>query len=296
VIHVVEEIQSQPAFWDAAAALASEHADVLPKSGDRVAFTGCGTSYYVGQSAAAAREAAGLGESDAFPASEMPSGRAYDLVVALSRSGTTTEVLDLVERLVATVPVLAITAVPASPIAGAATNTIALPFADERSVVQTRFATCVLALLRAHLGETLSSAISDAERALAEPLPIAGDGWSQIVFLGQSSSVGLAREAALKVREAAQAWSEAYPAMEYRHGPISVAGPDTVVWALTPLPNGLDDEILTTGARLVNPRGDPLAELVRIQRLAVARAESHGLDPDRPRNLTRSVVLNGDVG
>jgi glucosamine 6-phosphate synthetase-like amidotransferase/phosphosugar isomerase protein len=37
---------------------------------------------------------------------------------------------------------------------------------------------------------------------------------------------------------------------------------------------------------------DPLAQLVQAQRAAVALAKARGLDPDRPRNLTRSVVLS----
>ncbi|WP_256862149.1 hypothetical protein [Microbispora sp. GKU 823] len=36
---------------------------------------------------------------------------------------------------------------------------------------------------------------------------------------------------------------------------------------------------------------DPMAELVRVQRLAVARAHARGLDPDTPAHLTRSVIL-----
>jgi glucosamine 6-phosphate synthetase-like amidotransferase/phosphosugar isomerase protein len=34
-----------------------------------------------------------------------------------------------------------------------------------------------------------------------------------------------------------------------------------------------------------------MATLVLVQRLAVALAVARGLDPDHPRNLTRSVVL-----
>ncbi|MFZ0388588.1 MAG: hypothetical protein WAL22_23195 [Solirubrobacteraceae bacterium] len=49
-----------------------------------------------------------------------------------------------------------------------------------------------------------------------------------------------------------------------------------------------------TGARLVAPSSDPMAELVRAQRLAVALAESRGLDPDQRRHLSRSVVLDED--
>jgi CRISPR-associated protein Cas5a/b/c len=91
-------------------------------------------------------------------------------------------------------------------------------------------------------------------------------------------------------------WSEAYPAMEYRHGPISVAQSGTVVWALSSLPAGLAREISDTGAALVESSLDPMAELVRIQRLAVALAQARGLDPDQPRNLSRSVVLSSDAG
>ena len=293
---VEEEIASQPALWLRAAGLALECADALPARGQRVAFLGCGTSLYVAQAVAAAREVAGQGESDAFPASEMPLGRHYDAAVALSRSGTTSEVLDVVAHMDASTPVLAITADGDSPLAHAAARTVVMDFADEQSVVQTRFATCTVALFRALLGDSLETASADAQRALDEPPPVDADGVRQLVFLGRGSTVGLAHEAALKVREAAQAWSEAYPAMEYRHGPISVAEPGTLVWALSPLPSGLADEIRATGASLVSPSGDPLAELVRAQQFAVTMAQARGLDRDRPRNLTRSVVLDGRSG
>ena len=292
---VVEEIESQPAVWREAAALAARSASLLPAAGERVVLFGCGTSLYVAQALAAAREAAGHGESDPFAASELPTGRQYSLAVALSRSGTTTEVLDVIGRLPSSTSLLAITADADSPLAAAGSRTLAMPFADERSVVQTRFATSTIALFRAHLGESLAAAIADAEQALHEPLALDPGSLRQLVFLGRGWTVGLAREAALKVREAAGAWSEAYPAMEYRHGPISVAGPGTVVWALDRLPPGLEEEIADTGARLVKARLDPLAELVRAQRLAVALARARGLDPDQPRHLTRSVVLDPDV-
>jgi fructoselysine-6-P-deglycase FrlB-like protein len=290
---VSEEIESQPELWQRAAEVAREEADTLPRAGSRIALFGCGTSLFVAQAIAAAREAAGAGETDAFAASEMPLGRQYDSAVALSRSGTTTEVLELTRRLRESTPVLAVTAQPDSPLAELATEYVAMEFADEQSVVQTRFATCTLVLFRAHFGEALHQVTAAGERALSEPLPVKPEKIRQLVFLGHSTSVGLAHEAALKVREAAQAWSESYPAMEYRHGPISVADEGTTVWALEPLPPGLEEQIMATGANVVNPRGDPLAELVRAQRFAVNLARARGLDPDRPRNLTRSVVLEG---
>ena len=115
---------------------------------------------------------------------------------------------------------------------------------------------------------------------------------TQWTFLGRLA-VGLAHEAALKLREAAQAWAEAYPALEYRHGPIAIAAPRTVVWSLDPLDPPLADEIRATGATIVCEPLDSLAALVLAQRTAVALAQARGLDPDRPRNLARSVVLEG---
>ena len=292
---VEEEISSQPRVWLDAAELAGSVRDLLPAAGERVVFFGCGTSYYIAQAVAAEREQAGHGESDAFAASELPFERRYDLAVALSRSGTTTEVLEATRALRRAGQVLAIAANGDSPLAEEADRTVAMPFADERAVVQTRFATATVALFRSALGDDIQSLAADAERALTAPLPVKPTAQlRQLVFLGHGPSVGLAEEAGLKAREAAGAWSEAYPAHEYRHGPISVAGPGTVVWALTQLPPGLAGEIEETGACLVEPSSDPLVELVRVQRFVVHLAIARGMDPDHPRHLNRSVVLDHD--
>ncbi|SEN63779.1 SIS domain-containing protein [Actinacidiphila rubida] len=294
------EIATQPQCWQRAVALvtapsgpqAESVAAQLPAAGERVAVIGCGTSWFMAQAYATLREQGGHGETDAFAASEFPAGRSYDRVLAITRSGTTTEVLDVCRRMRGTVPVTAITADPTTPVMEVADQVVVLDFADEQSVVQTRFATTVLALLRAHLGEDLAPAIADAERAVAEALPEGLTGAEQFTFLGTGWTYGLAQEAALKMREAAGAWTEAYPAMEYRHGPISITGPGRAVWSFGPLPEGLADNIAAVGGRLESrPDADPLADLIRAQRLAVAIAEAKGYDPDRPRNLTRSVIL-----
>jgi CRISPR-associated protein Cas5a/b/c len=290
VSEIAQEIASQPRCWREAARRGAALADVLPEPGSRVGVVGCGTSLFIAQAYASLRESLGAGETDAFPASETPS-RPWSSVVAISRSGTTTEVAERL-RALAGIRRVAVVGAQGTPVADVADAAVALEFADERSVVQTRFATSTLALLRAHLGEPLDAAIAQAEAALEEDLPIETGAHDHYVFLGAGWSVGLANEAALKLREAAQAWTESYPAMEYRHGPISVARPGTVVWAL----GGVDPTVLqdaaATGATVVGGDLDPMAELVRIQRAAVALAEHRGLDPDRPRNLTRSVVLS----
>jgi fructoselysine-6-P-deglycase FrlB-like protein len=286
-----DEIASQPALWRQVADLAGA-APGLPATGERVCIVGCGTSLYVAQAAAALREAAGLGVTDAFAASELPAGRRYDVLVAISRSGTTSEVVHALGRGLAARTV-AITAAVDTPVPAAADATIALPFADERSVVQTRFATTALALLRevAEPGSAVRAAV-DGERALGLELPVQPAAVEQWTFLGRGWTVGLAHEAALKLRESAQAWTESYPAFEYRHGPISIAAPGRVVWSHGALDAAIAAAVRTTGATLVVCDLDPLASLVLAQRTAVALAEARGLDPDHPRNLSRSVVLS----
>jgi fructoselysine-6-P-deglycase FrlB-like protein len=288
---ITSEIASQPALWRKAAGAASAVAGLLPAPGEPAAAIGCGTSLHVARAYAALREERNLGTTDAATASELSPHRGYGRVVAISRSGTTTEVLRTLERLRGSIATVAVTAVPGSPVASTADDTIVLDFADEQSVVQTRFATTALAVLRAHIGDRLEAAIADGEAALAEALPAEPTEFRQFVFLGQGWTVGLADEAALKLREAASAWTEAYPAMEYRHGPISAAGRGTLVWAIGPVDPGVLADAADTGATIVNRRSDPMAELVLIQRMAVGLAEAHGLDPDHPKHLTRSVVL-----
>lgn len=283
------ELESQPQSWRLAAAVAADVAGSLPTAGQRVSVVGCGTSWFVAQSYAAGRELSGQGETDAFAASEYPLDRRYDLVVAISRSGTTTEVVELL-RSIHDVPTLLVTAVPGSPAALLADTVVALPFADERSVVQTRFATSALALLRSGVGDDIEVLAQQAERALAVPVDSLLE-VDQVTFLGRGPAVGLAAEAALKLREAARFWAESYPAMDYRHGPIAIAEPGRLVWSLGAAPDGLEDQVRATGAAFVQFDLDAMAGLVVAQRFAVALALRRGLDPDRPRSLTRSVIL-----
>jgi len=285
------ELGSQPETWARAAGLRTEQA-LLPAAGARIAVVGCGTSWFMAQSYAALRERGGHGETDAFAASEAFVDRGYDAVVALTRSGTTTEVLELVERLRGRVRTIGVIGDADSPLVSLVDDAVLLPFADEQSVVQTRFATTALALFRASLGEELDGAIADASAAVSAELDPALVDAEQFSFLGLGWTVGLAHEAALKMREASQAWTESYPSMEYRHGPIAIAAPGRVTWQFGAAPEGLAADVAATGARFETSALDPMAELVRAQRVALARARAKGLDPDRPRNLSRSVILN----
>jgi fructoselysine-6-P-deglycase FrlB-like protein len=285
------EVASQPDTWRTGLALTEQARRELAAPGERMLVLGCGTSWFVAQSIAELRESAGFGETDAVCASEYVPRRRYDRVVAVTRSGTSTEVLDALRKVPPAARRVAITGGAGRPVDDLTEARLVLGFADERSVVQTRFPTTTLALARAAFGADLEAAIADGAEALAAPLPADPAAIDHLVFLGTGWTVGLAHEAALKVREAAQAHSESYPAMDFRHGPVAVAGPRSLIWSFGDVPAELDEVARAAGATAYRDRRDPLAQLVLAQRFALALAAHRGLDPDRPRLLTRSVVL-----
>src|SRR2546430_6013325 len=150
---ITSEIASQPALWRKAAGLAPAATGLLPAPGEPAAAIGCGTSYHIARAYAALREESNLGTTDAAIASELSPHRSYGRVVAISRSGTTTEVLRTLEGLRGRVATVAVTAVPRSPGALSAHDAGVLGFANEPSVVPTRFAATGLPPFRAHLGD-----------------------------------------------------------------------------------------------------------------------------------------------
>jgi fructoselysine-6-P-deglycase FrlB-like protein len=286
-----DEVGSQPECWGAAIQMAAQARSVLPAPGERVAVIGCGSSLNVSRCYAALREAAGQGQTDAFPASEVPATRRYDHMVFVSRTGTTTEVLDALRETPAGVRTTAIAADPSSPLVREAGAAVLLDFADERSVVSSRFITSTIVLLRAHLGADLNRLPEAAARELARPLPPGLVDCAEFTFLGRGWAAAVADEAALKLREASRSWAESYPALEYRHGPISVSDSSTAVLALGEVPASLLADARRPAALVIASPGDPLVALTGAQRLAVELAERKSIDPDQPRALSRSVIL-----
>jgi fructoselysine-6-P-deglycase FrlB-like protein len=287
--HLEDEIFSQPASWATAIALAADAR--LPGSGERVAVIGCGSSLNVSRAYARLREDAGQGVTDAYPASEVTGIRDYDHMVFISRTGTTSAVLAALRAVPAGVVTTSITADPDAPLAQETANVVLLDFANERAVVSSQFISSAIVTVRAHLGEDLRMLPLAAAAELARPLPAGITGQREFTFLGAGWASFVADEAALKLREASQSWAESYPALEFRHGPISVSDSGTVIWGIGEIPESLVADCARTGALVVDNGGDPLSSLIGAQRLAVALAQHKGIDPDHPRSLSRSVIL-----
>jgi len=250
-----QEILSQPQTWQATLdAFATRRAALERYLGqacfDQILVVGCGSTHYLAQAAAmilsqrAGIPARGLPASELwlFP-SVMPAGPT--LLVAVSRSGTTTETLWALDRFreVNGGSVLAITCCPESTLAKRADFVLAAPTAQERSVAQTRSFTSMLVLVQA-LAATLARNQEMLQRLYRLPplLKEHGRRWQelprqlgedagiqQLFFLGGGPFYGLANEAMLKTKEISLSCAEAYHPLEFRHGPMSMANQHTLV-------------------------------------------------------------------
>jgi glucosamine--fructose-6-phosphate aminotransferase (isomerizing) len=301
------------------------------------AVVGCGSSFYLAQVVAAALNRAGwaalpLPASEALLAWPDHALAPQTLLVAVSRSGETTEVLWAVDqhRLAARGPVLAITCEGGSTVAGAADHAIVLPEASEQSMVMTRsFSSMLLAalMLACELGGGEVSAYAelpeqcrrtlDASDALygAEDIALLGE---HVFVLASGCAYGIAQEAALKLMEVSLTRAQAFHHLEFRHGPKSMVDAQTLVVSLAtsdvarhePL---LVGELERYGASVLRLGSDPstlhvpvaaardtlaeaLLRLAPMQLLALRRAEARGIDPDAPRHLDAVVQLRADEG
>lgn len=213
-------------------------------------FLGCGTSFYLAETAAAAWTLLTGQRARALPASEpllFPDAaflRTSNLqAVIISRSGRTSEALRAANLLSREylIPTLGITCASQSALADACDLTIPLPTADEQSTVMTRSFTSMLLALQ-HLAarkagnQDFPLAIDDMLERFAWLIPSLAEGvksfvaehsFSNYVFLGQGPFHGIAREGSLKVTEMSCSYGQVFHTLEFRHGPKATVGPET---------------------------------------------------------------------
>ncbi|HDQ72658.1 MAG TPA: SIS domain-containing protein [Chloroflexi bacterium] len=266
-----QELVSQPEIWQATikrfAAQQAGLQDVLDQTPfERVVVVGCGSTHYLAQTVAAIIARCTDVPARAFPSSELwlfsdvaPTSGA--LLLAVSRSGTTTETLRALARFreISDGTVLAVTCYPESPLARQVDFVLSAPDAQEKSVAQTRSFTSMLLLtqmLAATMGEDgndgnmftrlhqlpgalhgLLERVGDLPRRLGEDLSI-----DRIFFLGGGPFYGLASEAMLKTKEMSLSQAEVYHPLEFRHGPMSMVTERTLL-VLLASDTGLKEEL-----------------------------------------------------
>lgn len=147
------------------------------------------------------------------------------------------------------------------------------------------------------------------------------------LFLGRGVHYPIAREAALKLKESAYLLAEGYPAGEFKHGPNALVAPNTPLVMIATVDrsdsgsvgryekikrlirdlrqqgaeilaivNSDDTEVVGLASRTIHvvPAPEPLlpiVEVVPLQFLAYFLALDRGIDVDRPRNLTKAVLV-----
>jgi glutamine---fructose-6-phosphate transaminase (isomerizing) len=271
-----EAIEAALGAADAAPAAARD----LLATASSIVITGAGSSYYLAQAAAATARAALRRPVIAAPLSELilrPDGvlaegsgggstGPFDPVVIISRSGSTSEAVDVAERMRrAGHPTIAVTCRADSPLARTADVALVSPAGDEAAIVMTRsFASMLALLLRlvasvaddgrltADLGQ-LPGLWPEAVAAAETGRRLGAVDWSRIVILGGGPVFGIASEWGLKLTETSQVPTSAYEPLEFRHGPISVCEPGMLVVGLIGGPGAADEvavlqEAATLGA------------------------------------------------
>lgn len=248
---------------------------------DRVTILGCGTSLHAGRAVAGVFSRLGGLPTRALIASEAAHEvwEPRTLVIALSQSGETADVLRALDRLPDRgCTLLAITNTPFSTLARRADATLDCLAGPEIGVAATKtfVAQVLTGACLALSGLSVSSrtdavALEGDLRALAatpDALSAALDAWRGpageraaefvdapgFLFLGRGSGLVYAAEGALKLKELSYRWTEHQPAGELKHGPLALVDVGTPVFVVDNGDPRLDvdiAEILARGGRVL---------------------------------------------
>ncbi|HSA99713.1 MAG TPA: SIS domain-containing protein [Anaerolineales bacterium] len=344
------EIKSQTEAWAQAIEVAG--AVALPKTDEveQVLFTGCGSTYYLSLAAAALYQELTGCAARAVPAGELllnsrasvgrignPPGRdntsysksipPHELLIAISRSGSTSETVKAVEYFKAEGrgEVMVISNYD-EVLARLADVKVLIPKGQEESVAQTRSFASMYVAVSAFCARMAGRA--DLLAAM-QKLPEAGNllidkyesfakeigsnlDLDRFYFLGSGIRYGLACEANLKMKEMTLTHSEPFHFLEFRHGPMSMVNEKAVVVGMLSDANRAHEaqvlsEMKTLGGT-VAAIGESEADvefnsgipesmrgvlyLPAMQLMAFYRSVAKGLNPDHPKNLTAVVRLN----
>jgi len=251
--------------------------------------------------------------------------RARTLVIAVSQSGRSAEIVRLAGRPGREETLVAVTNTPTSPLAQAADATL-LTAAGEESTVSCKTYVATLAAL-AFVGDVLTeggpgrdhAALAEAPAALAAYLArweahVAGlldlvDGVRDVFFAGRGSSVAAAATAGLIVKESSRVHAEGMTSAALRHGPLEMAAGHVLAVVYegdpeaAPLNAALVADLRRAGARAhlagihaehpalalaaAAPALRPLLEILPAQMLSLALAARAGIEAGRFEHATK---------
>lgn len=280
---------------------------------------GCGTSYNLAMSVAAAMTLRGLralavpGSEWAFRPRAVLADETGAVIVALSRSGESTETVEAARRSRARgLTVIGITCAPGSSLTHESDVILAAGTHPEEGIVMTASASLMTLMAFRYAGYDIppgaSREAARVMRALDDGLPRVLQGRTHFVVLGSGPLYGTALEGALKLQEMSISYTQAFHPMEYRHGPISLLDERTVVVVLYSAELQSEEEQLVRemrqkGARVIGiggpgdlsiPLDRPEVErallcLPALQILGERIAQARNINSLAPRHLTKVV-------
>ncbi|WP_337268328.1 SIS domain-containing protein [Oryzifoliimicrobium ureilyticus] len=306
-------IREQFPFWDKALA------QPLPEvEGKTIIVTGCGTSFYLAQTVAAAFNHNGR-NAIAVPGAEWArrmedylADRSDVTVIGLSRSGTTTETIQAMDASrKAGLRTIAISCEADTPILRAADVAVYLPTHKEEGIVMTVSASLML-IAGLRMAGTVLGSVDEAKAALAAAegcVPLIR-GRTHYVYLGGGALYGMATEGCLKLQEMSITYSQAFHPLEYRHGPISLIDDKSVVVILYSQDTVQEEALVAEdvrkkGAKVIGLGGPgdleislsqtgaarALEVLPALQIIGERVANQKGVDTAAPRHLSKVVIL-----
>ncbi len=305
----------------------------LLQSANGTYFVACGTAHKVAMTAEYFFSDVSGRKINVVPASEMPSFEKFvnkhTAIVAISQSGETADVLEILERSKKKgAKILAITNVESSSAARMAHVHLSINAGTEKAVASTKAATAQMALLfllayadsnQINFGRFVLQSTASGINDLLNPRYeerirlVAGEivKHPNLFIIGRRSLYPMALEAAIKIQEVSYIHAQGFAAGELKHGPIALIEKGTPCIVL-----GDDQETVSNASELrargafiigVSPQrkdvfdewlrvpdcngAQAIATIIPVQILAYHLAVLRGLDPDMPRNLAKSVTV-----
>lgn len=301
----------------------------LVASRSLILVTGAGGAGLVAEQIAHLLVTRGNCRALAVPVGEIDSYRAFadeSLLLAISQSGETADTLCVISRVQSWgVPVMSLVNAPYSSMGRCSELAIEMGIGPEHCVLSTKSATAQIGF-----GYWLAGFIADGATRFKQELNGLGSALAQqlnhdvleyytevvnylvqqqsLFLLGRGDYLAAAKLGALNLKEASYIHAEAFSAGELKHGVIALIEPGTPVILFDlesdPYMNGVMAELKCRGAKVITvgsnqgdlslpefAGGHPATSPISCQILAYMLALAKGIDPDRPRNLAKSVTV-----
>jgi glucosamine--fructose-6-phosphate aminotransferase (isomerizing) len=325
---MLKEINDQKHFINESLAADVTNARSMLEKYAKIDIIACGTSYHASLLLKILLSREMKKRAQAFIASEYPMTASPDgdtLAIAITQSGETADTMQAIKYAREKgAKVLSLTNVVGSSITRISDEVIYLNAGPEISVAATKTFTSQAAVIYKLVGLNTSQIPSIIEEALegenrVKEVAAQIKDKPNLFFIGRGLSYPVAMEGALKLKEISYLHAEAYAGGELKHGPLSLIEEGVPVIAVAPSDEsssklfGNIKETKARGAFVIAltdegsiakeadvaidlPKVDdpllyPFAEIILLQLLAYHVSVLRGIDPDKPRNLAKSVTV-----